>query len=75
LGDLHYDSRHPVWWPRQILQLANRGHLVHGAVGEYHRRELPRFTGGQTELDPEELTGSDLSATYTTARFCSSEKR
>jgi hypothetical protein len=36
---------------------------------------LRRFTSGQTELDPEELTGSDLSATYTIACFCSSEKR
>jgi hypothetical protein len=30
---------------------AKRGHLVHRAVGEYHRRELRRFTSGQTELD------------------------
>ena len=47
----HNDSCRPVWWPRQIPQRAKRGHLVHGAVGEYHRCELRRFKSDQTELD------------------------
>jgi hypothetical protein len=50
-------------------QRANRGHLVHGAVREYHRRKLRRFTRGQTELDPpaEDLAGSDAMRRQTPA--------
>jgi hypothetical protein len=89
-ADLRPDSRHPVWRSHEIPQLAKRGHLVHDAVGEYHRRKLGRFASDQAELDPpeEELAGghavrrqtlatrnAKLSFLNTIARFCSSVRR
>jgi hypothetical protein len=51
LRSLHFDSRHPVWRPHQILPRAKRGHLVRGAAGEYHRSRVAAFYEGESELD------------------------
>jgi hypothetical protein len=48
----------------EIAQDSERRHLIRRTVGERHRCQLRRLSGGQTELDPpaEQQAGGDAMA-------------